>query len=233
MTTASPKPDRNWQDIFTSQSLALGFLSKAIYEPPTHEFLQPLIENDLFNYWPLADSNPETQQGLDRLQAFCQTWTPDSLADLRWDYQCLFVGPGILAAPWESVFLSDEHLLFERQTLQVREVYSRFGLQAPKLNSEPDDHLGLELAFMVHLCSLGLHAIENDQSAELAKIVEVQREFMQEHLLRWAPRCLARVIEQAKTDYYRGVGHLGLGTLIEAARTLELDMPIETVADPA
>ena len=38
---------------------------------------------------------------------------------------------------------SREGLVFDVQTLQVRDFYRRFGLQSPLLNKEPDDHVAL------------------------------------------------------------------------------------------
>jgi TorA maturation chaperone TorD len=45
---------------------------------------------------------------------------------------------------------------------------------------------------------------------------------MAEHLLKWAPDCLQRVIEHANTDYYRGVAYLTLGCLSETVKVLGL-----------
>ena len=52
--------------------------------------------------------------------------------------------------PPESVYFSEERLVFQEETLQVREWYRRFDLQSVKLH-EPDDHVGLELTFWLIL----------------------------------------------------------------------------------
>ncbi len=160
--------------------------------------------------------------GLRLLRAYCSKWHAGDLAGLRADYARLFVGPDKLQAPpWESVFRSSEHLLFEKYTVQVREMYRRFGLQAPRLNAEPDDHIGLELAFMVHLCSLAIKAIGSGQSARFEECALAMQEFLNDHLMKWAPEFAQRVIEAAETDYYRGVAYLLVGTLAETATVFE------------
>jgi TorA maturation chaperone TorD len=215
--------EQGWKATLTAHGLAYGFLSKVFYERPASAFINHLATEDLFVDWPLSAGDEETQAGLHLLKDFCAGWAEAGLPDLNWDYNCLFAGPGhLLAPPWESVYLSKEHLVFEAQTLEVRQTYRRFGLQAPKLHKEPDDHLGLELAFMVHLCSLGLAAIENGQPEMFQETLQAQREFMAEHLLKWAPDCLQRVIEHANTDYYRGVAYLTLGCLSETVKVLGL-----------
>ena len=54
-------------------------------------------------------------------------------------------------------------MIFQEQTLHVRQWYSRFGLQVVKLHKEPDDHIGLELEFVAHLANLALQAIRSEK----------------------------------------------------------------------
>src|SRR4029078_9944686 len=108
-----------------------------------------------------------------------------------------------LACPYESVYLSDEHLTFEQQTLEVRAFYNRFGVQAPSLGKEPYDHIGLELSFIAHLCVLGLDAIDaSDEDAQNAMIASVG-DFLEQHLLRWVDDCLHRGLGAGTNAVYR------------------------------
>lgn len=218
-----------WQITLTAHALAYGFLSKALYHEPALDFLAPLFADNLFAEWPLDADVEATRQGIALLSAFGAAWEPDQLALLKSDYAALFVGPGpLLAYPWESVYLSEEHLIFDIQTLEVREIYRRFGLQAPAAIREPDDHIGLELAFLVHLCSLGLDACARGDIDGFERSLQAQRGFLGDHVLRWAPIFMQRVIEHAATDYYRGVAYLGLGALETVARVFDLTIqPVE------
>jgi TorA maturation chaperone TorD len=218
-----------WQITLTAHALAYGFLSKALYNEPSVDFLAPLFDENLFAEWPLDTDVEHTRRGIDLLAAFGAAWTPDQLPLLTSDYNALFVGPGpLLVHPWESVYLSEEHLIFDVQTLEVREIYRRFGLRAPSSVREPDDHIGLELAFLVHLCSLGLDACERGDIDAFESSLQAQRGFLGDHVLRWAPAFMQRTIEHAATDYYRGVAYLGLGTLETVARVFDLAVqPVE------
>jgi TorA maturation chaperone TorD len=222
--------NENWTEILTAEALVFGFLNKVFYEKPVGDFVNTLIAEDLFSQWPLSTEDEFTTSGLKILQSLTAGWKEVGIADLEKDYQYLFIGPGHLPAPpWESVYLSVERLVFERQTLEVRQFYARYGLQIPNLYKEPDDHFGLEVAFMAHLCTLGLASIQQENDEALESHLGAQRDFLEEHLLLWAPEFLSQVIKHAQTNYYRGAAYLALGCLVEAAqqRGLEAELAIE------
>lgn len=218
----------NWTEILTAEALAFGFINRVFYEKPAGEFINTLVSEDLFAQWPLDAADDATISGLSILQDFAAGWQEDQLLDLKKDYQQLFIGPDRLPAPpWESVYLSVEKLVFEQQTMAVRQFYARYGLQAANLYKEPDDHFGLEMAFMAHLCTLGLEAISREDMQALQNCINAQRDFMQEHLLLWAPEFLGKVIKSAHTAYYRGGAYLALGTLSGTAERRGLELKLD------
>jgi TorA maturation chaperone TorD len=224
----------SWQTTLAACQLAYGFLAKALYEEPESTFIGYLFDEDLFADWPLDPTAPFSRTGLDLLRGFGKGWEQGKLVDLKWDYRQLFVGPDRLKAyPWESVYLGKDHILFDEQTVAVRQLYRQFGLQTSRQRREPEDHIGLELAFMTHLCSLGLATIEQTDRAALVEHLNTQRDFLRDHLLRWAPAFAQAVIRQADTDYYRGVAYLLLGTLGTAARLFDLELEIRDALDAA
>lgn len=215
---------RDWVETLIAHELAYSFLSKVFYEPPSQELIDTLAAESLFDTFPLETDETEVETGLQLLRDFCAGW--DSSADqfeaLQHDYRKLFIGPGhLLAPPWESVYTSPDHLLFDAQTLQVRYEYQRFGMPIPKLHNEPEDHLGLELRFIVHLCGIGMDAIEQEQPEVLDTALTEISSFLNKHLLKWAPQCLNFVIEKSKSDYYRGCAHLTLGCLAHTSAVLQ------------
>jgi TorA maturation chaperone TorD len=185
--------------------LAFRCLGWAWHQPPGPDNTRALLAFDDLGGWVLEAADPDTRRGLEQLRACRAQWGGHSLAELEADFNRLFVGPGpLLAPPWESAQRGVDHLLFDQHTLAVRACYARFGLEAPNRGREPDDHLGLELAFLAQLC---------DRAATLALAG-----FLEQHLLRWAPRCLGQVLAGARTLYYQGLAHLTLGCLDGAGR---------------
>lgn len=217
-----------WPEQLIAHQLAYSFLSKALYETPEAEFIDVLAEQALFHDWPLDSGTETTQRGLALLQAFCDQWDPAQLAALKQDYARLFIGPSaLLAPPWESVYRSVERLIFEQQTLEVRQEYQRFGMPIPRLHVEPEDHIGLELRFIAYMCNAALNALDQDEVAQLRRIEGEIQSFLKQHTLQWADAFLDNVLQHAETDYYRGIAWLTRGALAETARLFEA-LPQET-----
>lgn len=210
-----------WQETTSSLILAYGFFSKVFQEKPDDEFLRTLADGDLFAHWPITADDEQTAKGLHLLRHFMQQWDKEDLPDLVQDYHQLFIGPTIKAVPWESAWLSREHLLFDEQTMEVRELYRNFGLQTPLLGIEPDDHIGLEFAFMMHLFVQSLAFYESQSEAAFQQVKAAQYKFYTRHMMAWIPDCLKAIIRESKFDYYKGAAELCLGCLNVTGELLE------------
>jgi TorA maturation chaperone TorD len=220
------------KSVLMGEALLFGLLGKALYGDPDKAWLETLISEDVFAEVPFGAEQAEIKLGLELLQR----WSSENQAgiseaafkDIKQDQLLLFIGlDKVLAPVWESVYFNQNRLVFQEQTLQVREWFSRFGLQIERLNREPDDHIGLELSFMAHLASLALHALSEDDSQKYEDILQAQRDFLSQHLLCWAPAWARLVVEHARTDYYRGLAHLTHGALLAAAVQLNIELPRE------
>lgn len=216
----------------TGEMLLFGLLGKILYEEPDKGSLQSLLDNDIFSEAPLGRNRTEVIQGLSLLKQWGHQnrsrLTDQTIKRLKEDHTRLFIGLGqVLAPPWESVYFSEERLVFQEQTLRVRNWYRRFKLEPEKLHREPDDHIGLEFAFLSHLAYLGLAALEENDQEEFQTVLEAQRQFIAEHPLKWVPVWANRVEEHARTDFYRGIGFLTKGALLEMASILNLEIPTE------
>ncbi|GIK10471.1 MAG: dehydrogenase [Anaerolineaceae bacterium] len=221
-----------WSSFLVGESLLCGLLGKILYEEPDQAWLETLIREDVFAETPLGADQAETQRGLELLQRWANEnrngISETEMKALKQDHLNLFIGVDKVLAPlWESVYFSEKKLVFQEQTLQVREWYSRFQLQAERINREPDDHIGLELIFIAHLASRALQAIEENDEAAFNELLQAQRDFLSEHLLCWGPSWAKLVKRHAQTDFYRGIGHLVHGSLLALADGLKIAMPKE------
>ncbi|MGV8964763.1 MAG: TorD/DmsD family molecular chaperone [Cellulomonas sp.] len=172
---------------------------------------------ELLADWPLLE-DPDCARGVQLLRDSAAAGEDETL--VRRDYNRLFYGPGpMLAPPYESVHRSDDGLVFERETMQVRAAYAAFQLAAPRLNKEPDDHLALELGFLAELCVRAMDAVDAEDDLALTRLLVGVQDFLEDHLLVWGPQCLTQAADGAETSFYRGVAALGIGTLREAQGT--------------
>ena len=222
----------DWHVLLLGEALVFESLGRLLYEELDKAWLQSLLKEDVFEDVPFGAEQHETKLGLELLQNWAREneagISDKSFDDLRVDYTRLFVGiKKVLAPLWESVYFNQDRMVFQEQTLQVRAWYRRFGLEPEKLYQEPDDHIGLELLFLVHLAKLGLQALEENDQAGSEKYLQAQRDFLSEHLLRWGPAWAKLVRQHATTDFYRGLAHLVHGTLLAVAELLEVEVPKE------
>jgi TorA maturation chaperone TorD len=212
-------------ELLVGQSLVLNLLGMVLFRYPDQDLLQAVLDEEIFSEIPFAGEQPDVITGLSLLGSwFSENKGKDNselLSDLQADYTRLFIGPGkVLAPPYESVHFSPDRLMFQKQTLRVRQWYARFGLQSEKIYNEPDDHIGLELVFMAHLATQAAAAAKEGDSDTLDRMLEAQRDFASKHLLRWAFRWCDQVCEHARTDFFRGMALLTRGSLLEIAELL-------------
>ena len=213
-----------------AENLVFTLLGKAFYEYPDKSWIETLAVESVFDNIPFASQQSDVKAGISLLQ----TWGQENMKGLVDgafeaivnDYIQLFVGPGeVLAPPWESVYFNDERLTFQEQTLQVRSWYRRYGLESEKLKNEPDDHVGLEFAFLAHLAHLGILAIEQNDEDGFKRALEGQHHFLSEHPLKWVSLWSDLILEHARTDFFRGLALVARGALLELSQVLAVETP--------
>lgn len=184
----------------------LEFLSLVFLEEPTAEIVAQLARGNPFGDWPVDSGSSDLKQGLDTLEHFCATWQEAELQALRQDYRRLFMkADKALASPFESEFLSEDDSRPERQALEVRSIYERYGLQVPMKHQIPDDHLSFELQFMATLCDQLVNAWRIGEPAAINRLFTDGLSFLDRHLLLWLGRFSDRVLQCSQTDFYRGM----------------------------
>ena len=200
-------------------SLVSRFLYQAFHQSPTAEFIDAIYQNDLIGQWPLDADNDSVEKGLELLG------NKPELKPLAEDFQALFIGPDVLkAAPWASVYLTEEQTIFGQPTLAIKAFYSQFGIEIDTGEREPEDHIGLIFTFLAHLTELALQQ-EVDENKPSPILCALEK-FLSEHVLTWAPRMLHIMREQAETDFYRGISFAAEGTLRQFAQLVKADYRI-------
>ncbi|WP_435948083.1 Tat proofreading chaperone DmsD [Dryocola sp. BD586] len=117
-------------------------------------------------------------------------------------YQRLFVGPHALpAAPWGSVYLDKENVLFGDSMLELRRWMRENGIAHQPEQNEPDDHIGILLMLAAWLAEQG-------QRQRLDELLAW-------HLLPWAGRFLELFTQNAGHPFYQGLGELTRLTLAD------------------
>jgi TorA maturation chaperone TorD len=126
--------------------------------------------------------------------------TPDTayLDDLAADFAAIYLTGALSASPYESYWLSDDHLICQDAMFDMRTLYAAAGLVVPDWRMRPDDHLVFQLQFLAHLLT---KADKDDDWRSLAT-------FLDYHLLRWLPDFASRVVSRCDTPFYAALALL-------------------------
>jgi anaerobic sulfite reductase subunit A len=92
-------------------------------------------------------------------------------------------------------------------------IYRENGVDKVRGFDVPEDHLAIELEFMAYLCAETKKAYEAGNLSEIDRLIGVQRNFIESHLLNWTPKFFCEVKQFARTDFYRGVATITEGFL--------------------
>ena len=112
--------------------------------------------------------------------------------DLAADYAAIYLTGACGASPCESVWTDDDHLMCQESMFQLREIYEKTGLETADWRCRPEDHLVLQLHYIVH----GLRSAANHEDWRFLAQV------MDEHLLRWLPDFTGRVASRCTQPFY-------------------------------
>ena len=134
-------------------------------------------------------------------------FSDEHLSNAEQNYQHLFIGPDALpVAPWGSVYLDKEQVIFGESLLALRTFLEQHSLHFQLTQNEPEDHFGLMLMMMAYLA-------ENKP--------EALAEFFEQHFLTWAYRFLS-LFNQQPDSLYVGLGKIAESLLIYAQQHLKL-----------
>jgi putative dimethyl sulfoxide reductase chaperone len=120
--------------------------------------------------------------------------------------------------PYEGLYLGESESDL-RALESVANFYSRHGVLPNEQAGNRPDYIGLELDFLCYACEQQAACWEKGEEPEARRWQEAEREFLQDHLSRWAALYCDRAIEEAKTDFYRGFVHLTKGVLKDMSDT--------------
>jgi TorA maturation chaperone TorD len=129
---------------------------------------------------------------------------PDAafMDNLAADFAAIFLTGALDVSPFESFWLSDDHLICQEAMFDMRKLYAADGLFVPDWRKRPDDHLVFQLQFLARrLERLATKtAADNalnarDQWRSLAMLLD-------HHLLRWLPDLASRVSARCDTEFY-------------------------------
>ena len=201
----TPTNNDKQQNVLKGYNMLLYFAGTMIMFDPSQECIHDFWTQGILKSLPVTSTNPRFIKAASLLHQSVDDKL-NNINSMREDYLTLFTGTGNpLAPPFESVYRSKDHLMFDQQTAEVREFYEQYGWQSKFKGKIPDDHLGIELLFLTLMIEKYLEF--DDVVCEKEMKNEIRR-FLDGHILSWVPRWNENVQEYSKTLGYKGIGTL-------------------------
>jgi TorA maturation chaperone TorD len=207
------------------------FLVLAFQKEVDAAFLETILEAypELRN-WAEGQGQPDLLEGSRLLaQVVQQASEPDKrpalLEQLAVEFASLFHGVGLNPVDLiESVYLGDEHTLFEAPYFDVVEHYRWWNYEKPQNFTEPEDHIANELDFLAFQIRNAAWALEKGDVDDYQMRITASKDFIQDHLNRWAPEVSSALIKASQNPFYLATAHLTAGLL----RLISIDLSKES-----
>lgn len=195
-----------FEAILSGRVLLYKLFHKTFGREPDAAFLQVLSNpavKDAFSLFSVEEDDMMSKAGAFAASAGEKAGDSNYLSELYNEYMRLFIGPQkLIAPPWESVYRSKSGLLFQENTLTVRDIYHKHGFQPEGYPHVPDDSLALELDFMGRMAERSLAALTQGNSDEFRSSLAAQESFLRIHLLFFLPKLLERMEHSAFRLFY-------------------------------
>jgi TorA maturation chaperone TorD len=114
--------------------------------------------------------------------------------------------------PYETFYTREDQKIETGGANPVTDIYSQYNFMVDyeSARTVSSDHIGVELEFMHHLAEAELKALEDNNSDAANELKAAQKEFLNKHILQWAPMYLINAKYEARTPLYYDVSELAL-----------------------
>jgi len=203
------------EDILDTRRNFYAFLYRMYVEEPAREFADDLVNGRVrFQELTSLEINAELSEGFRLLKEFMKKSKGkkvDALyEDLRDEYTLLFIGPFKLPVqPYEAWWVSGK--LRGEPLVKLKRDYRKAGIVKSREFVEIEDHIAFELKFMHYLCEEALSA---DTQERLKECLKLQREFLDNHILKWMPNYCDALYEYKLSDFYKGIAKITKGFIL-------------------
>jgi len=217
--------------VLKGREIIYMFLGRVYEKEIDEELLSALIHriDMLLAFEEMAGVDINVKEGFKELRAYLSQVRNrelnEVLLELATDYANLFLGVDYayhkkgIPHPSESVYLTG--YMYQDVIDEVFDAYLEAGVAKSSEFREPEDHVALEMYFMAHLCTKALEALNAGDLQSLRRHLERQRDFLTNHLLKWALKLADDVIESANTMFYKAVGKITKGLLTMEEEVLQ------------
>ena len=192
------------------------------FKPLTAEQVENIANMDLSIY---SDVNEYFAEGLNDITRYLNKRNTGTRQELAVDFTAAFAGTstwkGESAVPYESVFTSEEGLLFQESYHEVYRLYKKHHVARQEGYDFPDDHLSFMCEFLAILSDRTIEALKVGDRVGALEQIRLSREFLDAHILSWFDKLRDRALLLLETRFYRGVLKMSKGFFLFDAKVLD------------
>lgn len=181
-------------------------LAAFYYRPLTQDQIDRIAEGDLAAF---ADANELVAEGLHDMERALAKRNSGTRQELAVDFTAAFAGTsswkGRYATPYESVFTSEEGLMFQESYHEVYHLYRQNRVERSAGYDFPDDHLSFLCEFQAILSKRAIEALEEGDVEAAREQIELSQAVLRDHILSWFDDFQELALRILKTRFYRGV----------------------------
>ncbi len=196
----------NWKKMSSdasARSHIYGLLATVFREEPSAALVEELRSPQMKEVF--GEMDIELGQGFHSASALL---VADVLAE---EFTRLFLGPGRHISAHESIFAEidgESGSLWGATTVDVKKFIEATGLAYDPEYSGIPDHVSVEFEFMQRLSAWEADQWDQKHRGRAEYCADVQRRFLERHLLRWLPQFMDAVIAEATVPFYRAMAKL-------------------------
>lgn len=124
-----------------------------------------------------------------------------------------FVNLSVLhLVPYETFYTREDQMIETGGANPVTDMYSAydFVVDFEVARVVSPDHIGIEMEFMHHLCEAQSKAMEESDKDAVKELLGIQHQFLNIHLIKWAPLYLINMKYEARTPLYYDAAEMAL-----------------------
>jgi len=128
--------------------------------------------------------------------------------------------------PYESFYKREDAMIESGGDNPIYEFYERFNfvVEKDKARVVSPDHIAIELEFMYMLIEAEIKALKDDDEEAANEFQKIQLEFLEKHLITFAPLYLINVKNESQTPLYHDAAMMGLEFILSDYQLLKTDV---------
>lgn len=114
--------------------------------------------------------------------------------------------------PYETFYTREDQMIETGGANPVTDMYSAYDFMVDFAVARvvSADHIGVELEFMHHLCEAQIKALNEKDADAVKELTQIEFDFLDKHLARWAPLYLLNMKYESRTPLYYDAADMAL-----------------------